>query len=314
MEKFREYVNLIDNALARQDFDSEPKELYQPIDYIMALGGKRLRPALTIAACDLFNGEVQDALLPALGIEVFHNFSLVHDDIMDNASLRRGKKTVHEKWNTNIAILAGDAMLVKAYQYIAKVDREILPKVLKTFSQMAIQVCEGQQYDMNFEVTAHVEEEDYLDMIRHKTSVLLGAALEIGAHIAKAPSPYSKVLYDFGVNIGLAFQMQDDLLDSFGDSDKFGKKIGGDILNDKKTLLYIQANKSSPPPAASDSPDQKIEAFQNWFKDSGAKTYVEQKRDEFYKKAISLLDSIPGKPEVKGELAGFAKSLVNRDH
>ncbi len=314
MKKIQAYVQMIENTLAHQDYDAEPRELYEPIHYILSLGGKRLRPALTLAACELLGGKTEDALMPAIGIEIFHNFSLVHDDIMDNASVRRGQKTVHEKWNTNIAILSGDAMLVKAYQYLGATEQEVLPKLLRSFSKMAIEVCEGQQYDMNFESKDTVNEDDYLEMIRLKTSVLLGAALEAGAIIARASDIACKALYNFGVNIGLAFQMQDDLLDSFGNADKFGKRIGGDILNGKKTLLYIYArNNSRNLPADTNSDEQKIKSFQNWFIETGAKQYVEEKRESFYHKAMKELEAIQGKPEVKSELVYFARSLVERD-
>lgn len=320
MENFKGYISLIENTLARQDFDQEPIELYQPISYILSLGGKRLRPAMVLAGCDLFEGNLDDALLPSLAIEMFHNFSLVHDDIMDDAHLRRGKKTIHEKWNTNVAILAGDAMLVKSYQYLNQVDKSILAKVYEIFSKTALEVCEGQQYDMNFESLSSVSEEDYLEMIRLKTAVLLGAALQIGALIGKASSSQAVALYNFGVDAGLAFQVQDDLLDAFGDPEKFGKKVGGDILQDKKTLLMIYAREFAPVELAALQKenlvgDAKVKAFQKFFIECGAETKAIAKREELLKSALNALASADAKNDkVKTQLTNFAQWLSHRDH
>ena len=218
----------------------EPRNLYEPIDYILQLGGKRLRPVLTLIAADLFGGDYRKALPAAAAVEVFHNFSLVHDDIMDNASLRRGKATVHQKWNSNIAILSGDAMLISAYCLLENYPPDTFVALAKLFSKTALEVCEGQQWDMDFETQAQVSIPQYLQMIRYKTAVLVGAALQMGAIIAGASIENQRLIYDFGVTIGLAFQLQDDYLDTFGDED-FGKKIGGDILENKKTILYLKA-------------------------------------------------------------------------
>jgi geranylgeranyl diphosphate synthase type II len=319
MERFDYYVKQIEQCLSLQNFDHQPKELYQPMSYIMDLGGKRLRPAMTLAACELFGGSYEEALLPALGIEVFHNFSLVHDDIMDEASLRRGQKTIHEKWNTNIAILSGDAMLVKAYQYIAQVKADILPEVLAVFSQTAIEVCEGQQNDMNFESRESVTEAEYLDMIRQKTAVLLGGALQIGALIARSGSDSARSLYSFGVNAGLAFQVQDDLLDAFGDPAKVGKKAGGDILQDKKTLLMIYARTLAPEGlqeirSRNLEGEEKVQAFGDFFTDCGAKSKAEAKRDSLLQDALKALESAHGKSEdIRNQLAQFAQWLSHRD-
>ena len=221
--------------------------------------------------------------MPALGIEVFHNFSLIHDDVLDKAPLRRGKKTVHEKWNQDIAILSGDAMLVKAYQYIAHVNKDILPQILKCFSETAIEVCEGQQYDLNFEEKESVSQEEYFEMIRLKTSVLLGAALKIGAIVAGASLAEADKIYRFGVNIGIAFQVQDDILDAFGNPEKFGKTRGGDILNDKKTILMIHAleNGSSEQQAllndATLTEREKVETTKNLFSEIGSLQYAKDK-------------------------------------
>lgn len=232
---------LIQSEVQSYDIIRDPENLYDPISYILELGGKRLRPLLTLLGTQLYTNELDKALKPALGVEVFHNFSLVHDDIMDKAPLRRGKPTVHHKWNENIAILSGDVMLVKAYELIAEVDDQHLRQVLQLFSQCATGVCEGQQYDMDFENSDEVSVDDYLEMIRLKTAVLLGFALELGGIIGGASSKDQAILRTFGENIGIAFQIKDDLLDVFGDQQKVGKQIAGDIIANKKTYLLIKA-------------------------------------------------------------------------
>lgn len=320
MDRFKEYTRQLEHALARQDFDHDPSELYQPMHYIMHLGGKRLRPALTLAGSDLFEGELSEALLPALGIETFHNFSLVHDDIMDQAELRRGKPTVHKKWDRNRAILAGDALLVKSYQYLAQVERATLPKVLKVFSRTAMEVCEGQQMDMNFERHPATTETAYLEMIRLKTAVLIGAALQIGALIAKAKKDQAAQLYRFGEQAGLAFQVQDDLLDSFGDPEKFGKRVGGDILQGKNTLLMIYAREADPEglkkmPGQKASEEERIKAYQNWFVKTGARSQAVAKREQLLQNALEALEAAQAKKAaVKEDLAQFAQWLAHRDH
>ncbi|MDT3401873.1 polyprenyl synthetase family protein [Mucilaginibacter terrae] len=241
MNKLQDLQLLIEDAVNQLSFPAQPSELYEPITYIMALGGKRMRPALLLMACDMFGGDVKKALPPALAIEVFHNFTLVHDDIMDNAPLRRGKATVHEKWNPNTGILSGDVMLVEAYKLIMQVDDSILRRVLEIFSNTAVGVCEGQQFDMNFEQQSEVEIDAYINMIRLKTAVLLGGALNIGALIGGASDEDASLLYTFGEQLGIAFQLQDDILDVYGDPEKFGKQVGGDIISNKKTFLLIKA-------------------------------------------------------------------------
>lgn len=319
MQKIENYTRLIENTLARQDFDSDPRELYEPISYILSLGGKRLRPALTLAACELYGGDITEALMPALGIEIFHNFSLIHDDVMDKAPLRRGKKTVHERWNHDIAILSGDAMLVKAYQYMASVDRSILPQVMKVFSKTALEVCEGQQYDLNFEKQQEVSEEDYIDMIRLKTSVLLGCALKVGALVAGASVKESNHLYHFGENIGIAFQIQDDILDAFGNPEKFGKTAGGDILNDKKTIMMIHARQNADTAQLArinveySTAEEKVQNIRKLFLETGSRQYAEAKMDDYYKEALRHLDESNGDAAIKAELANFAQWLIKRE-
>lgn len=222
---------------------TEPAHLYEPVAYILSLGGKRLRPVLTLMGAEVFGGDFEKALDAALAVEVFHNFTLLHDDIMDAAPLRRSQPTVHEKWDVNTAILSGDAMLILSYQYLESYEGAVYKKLMRLFNQTALEVCEGQQYDMDFETQEQVSEAAYLEMIRLKTSVLVAAALKMGAIIAQASEEQAQNLYDFGLNLGIAFQLQDDYLDAFGDPKTFGKQVGGDILENKKTYLYIQALK-----------------------------------------------------------------------
>ena len=236
-----EIHQIITQELSKIDWSIKPEKLYHPIDYILSMGGKHLRPSLTLMACNIFSEDITPAIKPAIGIEIFHNFTLLHDDIMDKADTRRGKPTVHKKWDENVAILSGDAMLIKAYQYITTCPENKLREILQVFSQTAIEVCEGQQYDMDFETQNLVTEEMYLNMIRLKTAVLLGASLKIGAIIGGANQHEANCLYDFGINIGIAFQLKDDLLDVYGNPKDFGKTIGGDITCNKKTFLMIRA-------------------------------------------------------------------------
>jgi len=235
------YQDAFTSYLKQFTVDREPASLYSPINYILTLGGKRLRPVLTLMTAEIFNSDHKVALDAALSIEVFHNFSLVHDDIMDDAPLRRGKETVHEKWDLNTGILSGDAMLIMAYQLFENYKPDIFLDLAKLFSKTALEVCEGQQYDVDFETRDNVKTSDYLKMITYKTAVLLGASMKMGAIIARASKEDQDKIYDFGKYLGIAFQLQDDYLDAFGDEIKFGKKIGGDILENKKTYLYLKA-------------------------------------------------------------------------
>ncbi len=220
---------------------NEPKNLYEPIDYIIKLGGKRIRPVLTLMAADIFSGGYEKAMPAALAVEVFHNFTLIHDDIMDDAPLRRGEETVHEKWDINTGILSGDAMLILAYQYFENYEPIVFQKLAKLFSKTALEVCDGQQLDVDFETRNDVTINEYIDMIRLKTSVLVAAALKMGAIVAETTEENANLIYDFGLNLGLAFQLQDDYLDTFGDPETFGKQVGGDIIENKKTYLYLRS-------------------------------------------------------------------------
>lgn len=241
MEELVKYKELVEQGLNDIQLPVGPANLYEPIRYILDIGGKRIRPVAVLLANQCFNGDMEKAMPAALAVEVFHNFTLMHDDIMDRAPLRRGKTTVHEKWNTTIAILSGDAMMVKAYKMIERIDAQYLAPVFSCFNKTALEVCEGQQFDMDFETSSGVTISEYIEMIRLKTAVLLGASLKIGAITADASVSDQEKLYSFGVNLGIAFQLQDDLLDCFADADKFGKQVGGDIIDNKKTYLLLSA-------------------------------------------------------------------------
>ncbi len=300
----------------------EPKNLYEPIDYILGLGGKRLRPVLTLMSTDIFDGNYKDALNAALSIEVFHNFSLVHDDIMDDAPLRRGKKTVHEKWDTNTGILSGDAMLIMAYQLFENYSAEKFQDLAKLFSKTAIEVCEGQQYDVDFETRNDVTIPEYLKMIEYKTAVLVGAAMKMGAIVAGASAEDQQNIYEFGRNLGIAFQLQDDYLDAFGDPETFGKQVGGDIIENKKTYLYLKALEFSNDADTnkltelfSSSPEDintKIEAAKAYFVSSGSAEATKQAIRDYTNNAFSGLEHLNISKEKKALLKAFGINLMNR--
>jgi geranylgeranyl diphosphate synthase type II len=238
MRSVQAYQELFSTHLSSLGFEKEPIGLYEPISYIMQLGGKRMRPVLALMACEVAGKDPISALGAATAVELFHNFTLLHDDIMDEATLRRGQQTVHQKWDVNTGILSGDALLVTAYQQLNSYDDALFSVLTKLLSETALLVCEGQQYDVDFETRDNVSMDDYIHMIRLKTAVLLGCALRMGALVGQASVDIADRLYDFGVNLGIAFQLQDDLLDAFGDPKTFGKKVGGDIIENKKTILY----------------------------------------------------------------------------
>lgn len=241
MNKLSDLQAIISHEVNQLTFPVYPAELYEPIKYILSLGGKRMRPALLLMACDLFGGDIRKAIPPALAIEVFHNFTLMHDDIMDNAPLRRGKITVHERWNNNVGILSGDVMLIEGYKLMMQVEEHLLRPILNIFNETAVGVCEGQQIDMEFETRNDVAIDEYITMIRLKTAVVLGGALKIGAIIGGASAIDAALIHTFGEQLGIAFQLQDDILDVYGNPEKFGKQVGGDILANKKTFLLIKA-------------------------------------------------------------------------
>ena len=241
LRSIEELQGIINRAIEEIDLPLEPPELYNPIRYILGLGGKYLRPNLVLMAADMYQFDLTKAMPQALGVELFHNFTLMHDDIMDEAPIRRGETTVHEKWNTNVAILSGDVLFVKAYQLIVQTESRFLSKIVELFNKTAVEVCEGQQLDMNFETQVDVSMTSYLKMIRFKTAVLLACSLKIGALVADASDEDQENLYHFGIHIGIAFQLMDDILDVYGDQKDFGKQVAGDILSNKKTCLYITA-------------------------------------------------------------------------
>ncbi len=324
MKKLRDLQLIIEEAIIKLDIPQHPIELYEPVKYILSLGGKRMRPALLLMACDLFGGDVEAAVSPALAIEVFHNFTLVHDDIMDNAPLRRGKATVHERWGQNAGILSGDVMLVLAYQLMMKVEDRLLRTVLDVFSTTAVGVCEGQQLDMDFEKRQTVGIDEYLDMIRLKTSVLLGGALKIGALIGGADLADAELLYSFGEHLGIAFQLQDDILDVYGDPDKFGKQVGGDILSNKKTYLLIKALELANWPQANElgdwitstdaDSDQKVSAVTEIYNQLNVRQYAEAEMEKHAEKAFNALEAISLPAEQKQYLRNFAGGLLVREH
>ncbi|HBG58601.1 MAG TPA: isoprenyl synthetase, partial [Porphyromonadaceae bacterium] len=235
----------IEEAIRKIPFDMKPVTLYEPIRYALSVGGKRIRPMLVLLATDMFGQEIEVSVKPAIGIEIFHNFTLLHDDLMDNSDMRRGMPTVHKKWDASTAILSGDAMLIESYKYVASVPPAVLPEIMSLFSKTAMEVCQGQQLDMDFEKRTDVSESEYLEMIMLKTAVLLACSLKVGALLAGASPHDAELLYNFGINIGLAFQLKDDLLDVYGDAKTFGKNIGGDIVSNKKTYLLIKALKTA---------------------------------------------------------------------
>ncbi|MFK5855191.1 MAG: polyprenyl synthetase family protein [Bacteroidota bacterium] len=241
MQDYEQLIEYFEDQLHKISYNGKPIELYNPIKYTLSFGGKRIRPVTTLMGCELFCNDYKRALPQAIAIEMFHNFTLIHDDIMDNAPIRRGKETVFKKWNSNIAILSGDTLFALAYQYAQKADKDVLPQTLSVFNDTAIEVCEGQQFDLNYENNNNVTVDEYLNMIRLKTGVLFGASLKIGALIGGAPKKDAELIYNFGINIGLGFQLKDDLLDTFGNESIFGKKTGGDIITNKKTFLYLKA-------------------------------------------------------------------------
>ena len=324
MKTFNEITQIVTTELEKVSWEKEPKGLYAPIGYVLSMGGKRIRPALTLMACNLYQEDVLPAVNTALGIEIFHNFTLLHDDIMDRADVRRGKPTVHKKWNDNTAILSGDVMQIAAYQFIAQTPANCLKPVLDLFSQTAAEICEGQQYDVDFETRNDVKAEEYLEMIRLKTAVLLGCSLKSGALIGGAGEEDAQNLYDFGIHIGLAFQLKDDLLDVYGDEATFGKKIGGDILCNKKTYLLIHALELAQGEDAEElqkwlnandesSQNQKISAVTELYNKLGVKTICEDKMSDFYTKAIANLEKVAVSDNKKQELRKLAANLMSRN-
>ena len=317
------YHTLFTEYLKRNKQKVRPNGLYAPITYILNLGGKRLRPLLTLMATEAFGTEAEEALAAALSVEVFHNFTLVHDDIMDAAPLRRGQPTVHYKWDINTGILSGDAMLIQAYQFLEVYDAPLFGKLNRQFSKTALEVCEGQQYDVDFETQKEVSIAAYLEMIKLKTAVLVGHALKIGALIGKATDEEAQKLYDFGVLLGLAFQIQDDYLDAFGDPKDFGKQVGGDIIENKKTILYHKAMElgtSKEKESLIEWLDfegdtmKKISAVKSIFQSTGASHASQQLVSDYTTQAFQKLDEIQISAEGKNTLKAFGKNLMERKY
>jgi len=324
MKIYNHFLAIINNKIEEIAISSKPENLYSPIRYILSLGGKRLRPVLTLAACDLFDAPLSNAMNLALGVEVFHNFTLLHDDIMDKAPLRRGKATVHEKWDANIAILSGDTMFALAYKQLLKTDSPNLHLILQSFTQTAIEVCEGQQLDMDFEEMDNVSISDYINMIRLKTAVLLGCSLKIGALAGNAVAQQANLLYDFGVNVGIAFQLKDDYLDAFGDSDKFGKSIGGDIIENKKTYLYLKCLELATADDAKllqefyfgkhHNSETKVEKVLSIFRKYQVGAAIKTEMEAYFEKSIQILHQIDASGEKKNQLLEYARWLFERDY
>ena len=314
----------VKQSFAEQNFIEEPRLLYEPIDYTLAAGGKRLRPVLLLAACDLFDGNCDEAMNAAIGVEVFHNFTLLHDDIMDKSALRRGKETVYKRWNENIAILSGDTMFALAYRYILKTPVSNIHSVLDVFTETAIEVCNGQQYDMNFETQSDISMDEYLTMIRKKTAVLLAGALKMGSLYGKCTESDSDRLYNFGINVGMAFQLQDDLLDAFGDEKTFGKPIGTDIKDNKKTFLFLKATEIASSKdreilkkwfsCTPEDNTEKIKEVLDIYKKLNIKEVVEKEVEAYFEKGLADLEKINVETAKKETLKNFVNQLLGRNN
>ena len=321
MRTTKELQEKVSEIFDIQNYISEPIGLYEPIQYSLSQGGKRLRPLLALMACSMFEGDLSKVENPAIGLEIFHNFTLLHDDIMDQAPIRRGVPSVYKKWDTNTAILSGDTMFVLAYDFVTNSDPSFLVEVLRIFNQTAREVCEGQQYDMNYETQDLVSVEHYIEMIRLKTAVLIAAALKIGAVTANASTKDAQNMYDFGINIGLAFQLRDDLLDAFGKQEVFGKPIGNDIVTNKKTYLYIMAYERANA-AQKEALDlayshndrkEKVAGVMAIYRELGIRQVTETMIEDYYQKSLQYLDAVSVSMEQKSELYSFAKGLSLRE-
>ncbi len=321
MKDITEYQDLVEAQIEKLNTHPTDLSLYDPVSYILSLGGKRIRPVLTLIATDLFGGIVEDSFKSAIGIEMFHNFTLLHDDIMDEAPLRRGMPTVHEKWNINTAILSGDVMFVQAFVMVTSCKTKYLRDVLDLFNVTAIEVCEGQHLDMEFETREDVSIPEYIEMIKLKTSVLIGCSLKLGAILADANKEDANNLYDFGLYLGIAFQIQDDILDVYGDASLFGKQVGGDILANKKTYLLLKALENANTEQAKElqswlndnnNPQQKVKAVTTLFTDLNVKKQAEEMMWSYYDKAIESLKKINLPKDKFQYLLDFATNIMER--
>ncbi len=322
MYSYDKLYGIFSSHLKRQSFSNDPKELYEPIVYSISQCGKRLRPIFTLMACDLFHGDIEKALPQALAIELLHNFTLIHDDLMDQSPIRHGKETVFKKWNPKLAILAGDALFVLAYNYTLEAEVYQLPEVLRIFNKTALQACEGQQLDLNFEQRKNVSLDDYLEMIRLKTAVLFGASLKIGALIAGASEKNMQLIYDFGINVGMGFQLKDDLLDLYGNEEVFGKRTGQDILENKKTYLFLNALATADPKTKGIlldyfhekrlSKEEKIQSFRKIFDELDIEKMTNDAICSYLNKGIEKLDAIELPEERKLPLRNLAQTMMDR--
>ncbi|HAA21515.1 MAG TPA: isoprenyl synthetase [Cytophagales bacterium] len=322
-DQLKVWIEDINQYLKDLRYGSYPEELYEPIGYMMTLGGKRLRPLLTLLGYQLYHDDIQSVMPAAAAVEVFHNFTLMHDDIMDKAPLRRGQETVHTKWDDNVAILSGDVMLVRAYDLLMNIKDEYLKRAVASFNKTGAEVCEGQQIDMNFESRDDVTVEEYIDMIRRKTAVLLGFALELGAMLGGAHRHEQKLLYRFGVNMGIGFQLKDDLLDVYADQAKFGKQVGGDIISNKKTFLLIEAQKRATGEhkatldkwlaATEFDAAEKVAAVTAVYDALGIRELTEAKVEEYFTAADDAFEVLKAPDEKKALVKNFADWLMARD-
>jgi geranylgeranyl diphosphate synthase type II len=323
MITFQDALTIINREIQTIEYPQNPAGLYEPVAYLLAMKGKKLRPALALLSCNLYRENIEEALNPALAWEIFHNFTLMHDDVMDKADIRRDQPTVHKKWNENTAILSGDAMLILSYKFMAKSPSNQLNTLLDLFSQTAAEICEGQQYDMEFEKQIDVTEAEYIHMIRLKTAVMLGACLKTGAIIGDADENDRQNLYDFGINLGIAFQIKDDLLDIYGNQDVFGKKIGGDILCNKKTYLLVKALETAENEDKSEllrwiqtdiQSEEKIEAVRQLYDKLAIKDKACQAMEIYYEKAKTLLEAVSVNEEKKKTIINLAMDLMEREY
>lgn len=307
--------------LEQNKYTQEPVNLYEPVNYILDLGGKRMRPILTLMVCDLFGGEVEKSLDAAMAVEVFHNFTLIHDDIMDSAPIRRGKDTVHVKWDLNTGILSGDAMMILAFQCLEKYEGAQFSSLVRLLNKTSLEVCDGQQFDIDFETRTDVTIEEYLKMIALKTSVLVAAAMKMGAIVADASEEDANLMYDFGLNLGLAFQLQDDYLDSYGDPETFGKQVGGDIIENKKTFLVLKAQELGSPEDVNElqsllsekyTDTDKVEKVKAIFNRSGAPEAILAEIESYTEKALAMLEPMNLPEEKKQVLKAFSEYLMKR--
>lgn len=318
ISKYQQYIDL---EIKKHKYGKEPFSLYEPIRYLMNIGGKRMRPMLTLLSYSLFKQDVKTIVPYAVAVEAFHNFTLMHDDIMDNAPLRRGNVTVHEKWNVNTAILSGDVMQVKVYDMLLGLPAEKFKTVVTSFNKCATEVCEGQQWDMEFETKDVVTEAQYINMIKQKTAVLLGFSLEMGAILADASTDDRKALREFGTNIGIGFQLKDDLLDAYADPKKFGKQVGGDIIANKKTFLLIKALEKATGKEKKElslwlsekkfKKQEKVSAVKEIFDSLNIPSLTEKKINQYFAKGFSQLEKLSS-PNGKEILKGFAENLIER--